>query len=265
MPTANKMDWAKLLSDVLTEPGTMHEAYSRFRGYSIGNRLWAMMQCLGRGITPGPLASFNRWKELGRNVKKGEKAISLWMPVTCKRKTTDENDTESDATYQLFVIKNHWFVLSQTDGHEYTPEPLPDWNETQALEVLAIKKEPFEAMNGNAQGYAAPGRTVSVSPLAVNPFKTLFHELGHVLLGHIESGALTDTDDTPRNVMEVEAESVAMLCCASLGLPGVEYSRGCIQSWAQGEPISEKSAQRIFAAADKILKAGSGLRAADGT
>ncbi len=51
-------------------------------------------------------------------------------------------------------------------------------------------------------------------------------------------------------------EPVAMLCCASLGLPGVEYSRGDIQSWAQGQPISDKSVQRIFAASDKILKAG---------
>jgi hypothetical protein len=29
-----------------------------------------------------------------------------------------------------------------------------------------------------------------------------------------------------------------------------------IQSWAAGKPISNKSAQRIFAVADKILKAG---------
>jgi hypothetical protein len=56
--------------------------------------------------------------------------------------------------------------------------------------------------------------------------------------------------------MEVEAESVAMLCCASLGMPGIEYPRAYIQSWAQGESISDKSAQRIFGAADKILKAG---------
>ena len=67
---------------------------------------------------------------------------------------------------------------------------------------------------------------------------------------------MADTDQTPRSVAEVEAEAVALLCCESLGLPGAEFSRGYIQSYAKGEAISERSAQRIFHAADRILKAG---------
>jgi len=35
-----------------------------------------------------------------------------------------------------------------------------------------------------------------------------------------------------------------------------DYCRGYIQNWLQGGTIPERSAQRIFAAADKILKAG---------
>jgi hypothetical protein len=57
-----------------------------------------------------------------------------------------------------------------------------------------------------------------------------------------------------RNIREVEAESVALICCEALGLPGAEFSRGYIQHW--GSEIPEKSARRIFTAADKILKAG---------
>ena len=56
--------------------------------------------------------------------------------------------------------------------------------------------------------------------------------------------------------MEAEAESVAMLCCESLGLPGAEFSRAYIQNWLDGSAIPEKSAQKIFSAAHKILKAG---------
>jgi hypothetical protein len=185
------------------------------------------------------------------------------MPVTCKRKQTDEAGIETDASYQVFVTRNNWFVLSQTEGQDYTPEPLPEWNEARALETLNISKVSFEAMNGNIQGYAAPGRKISVSPIAVHPYKTLFHEAGHTLLGHVEEDtALTDGEHTPRNLMEVEAKAVAMLCCASLGLSGIEYSRGYIQSWAEGGPLKEKSAQRIFAAADKILRAGVALQIA---
>ena len=39
-------------------------------------------------------------------------------------------------------------------------------------------------------------------------------------------------------------------------MPGAEFCRGYIQNWLQGAAIPERSAQRIFAAADKILKAG---------
>jgi hypothetical protein len=48
----------------------------------------------------------------------------------------------------------------------------------------------------------------------------------------------------------------AMVLCESLQLPGAEYSRGYIQSWLRGDVIPEKSAMRIFEAADRILKAG---------
>ncbi|MBI2359042.1 MAG: hypothetical protein HYV04_09090, partial [Deltaproteobacteria bacterium] len=50
---------------------------------------------------------------------------------------------------------------------------------------------------------------------------------------------------------------VALLCCAALDLPGVEHCRGYIQSWwGQGNPIPERSAQRVLKVADQILKAG---------
>ena len=67
---------------------------------------------------------------------------------------------------------------------------------------------------------------------------------------------MSDTDLTAHTVAEVEAEAVALLCCESLGLPGAEFSRGYIQSWGQGQAISERSAQRIFHAAEQILRAG---------
>jgi hypothetical protein len=66
----------------------------------------------------------------------------------------------------------------------------------------------------------------------------------------------TDSEQTPRSLREAEAEAVAMLLCESLQLPGAEYSRGYIQSWLRGDVIPEKSAMKIFGAADRILKAG---------
>jgi antirestriction protein ArdC len=252
------VSWQKLLHDAIHTPGRIHEAYSRFHNYSIGNQLLAMFQCSVRGLQPGPIATFPRWKELGRYVRKGEKALTLCMPVTCKAKhsTRDEqgNETEQESCFTRFVYRNNWFVLAQTEGAEYAPEPLPDWDESRALATLSIERTAFDATDGNTQGYAT-GRKVAINPVAAMPHKTLFHELAHVILGHTSEGSLNDgSERTPRSLREVEAESVALLCCESLGLQGAEFSRGYIQSW--GSEIPERSAQKIFHAADLILKSG---------
>lgn len=252
------ISWQKLLRDAITTPGSIHEAYTRFHNYSMGNQLLALMQCKGRGIQPGPLATFPRWKDVGRHVKRGEKALTLCMPVNCKAKQTvkadDGSESEQETTFTRFTYRPNWFVLAQTDGAEFKPEPLPEWDATHAIAALTIEEIPFDELDGNVQGFAT-GRKVAINPVAAMPRKTLFHELAHVVLGHTAEGALNDTSErTPRNLREVEAECVALLCCESLGLPGAEFSRGYIQSW--GSEIPERSAQRIFHAADQILKAG---------
>jgi antirestriction protein ArdC len=254
------VSWAALLDEAVRKPGFIHEAYSRFHNYSLGNQLLALFQCFERGIQPGPLATFPKWKELGRYVKRGEKALTLCMPLTCKRTKTvkkdDGSDREEEFSFTHFTYKAHWFVLSQTEGREHQHPSIPEWNEERALAALDIQRVPFDDLDGNTQGYAKRCRKIAVSPIAALPVKTLFHEIGHVMLGHTDEGDLSDTERTPRDVREMEAEAVSLLCCESLGLPGGEYSRGYIQSWGQGQQFTERSAQRIFRAADQILRAG---------
>ena len=82
-----------------------------------------------------------------------------------------------------------------------------------------------------------------------------------MVLGHTTEADFTDTEQTPKNLREVEAESVALLCCEALSLEGANYCRGYIQNWLRpstgnADVIPEKSAQKIFRAADQILRAG---------
>src|SRR5205814_10363335 len=85
----------------------------------------------------------------------------------------------------------------------------------------------------------------------------LLHELAHVVLGHTtEVGKLDDHELTPQNLREVEAECVALICCESLKLGGSAEARGYIQAWLGEGQIPDRSAQKIFKAADQILKAG---------
>jgi antirestriction protein ArdC len=253
-----EIQFRQLLEEAVSKPGTLMKAYSLFWNYSLGNQILALIQANSRGIALGPIASFNRWKELGRHVKRGEKAIELCMPVTMKRtvkeQQADGTEDEMEITFKRFVFRRNWFMLSQTDGEPYQAPAIPAWDRARALATVGIEEVAFEDLRGNVQGYAR-GRQIAINPLAQMPAKTTFHELAHIELGHT-SEPIHDSEALPRNLKEVEAEAVALLCLESLGMDGSEFCRGYIQSWLAGAEIPERSAQRIFSAADKILKAG---------
>ena len=265
--------WSDLLRDAVSTPGKLLEAYTAFHNFSVGNSLLALFQCYDRGITPGPLNTYKGWQQLGRQVRKGEKAIVLCMPLAYKKRVSreiqspeesgtnqpvqDEKDVCDEITRYRFALRPYWFVLAQTDGEAAFTPTIPGFDLTTALRDLRIQRVEFESINGNAQGYAFE-RSIAINPLAQLPHKTTFHELAHIVLGHTEEGHLVDSHLTPRNIREVEAESVALICCESLQLAGAEYARGYIQNWLSGESISDRSAQKIFSGASTILKAGRG-------
>lgn len=265
---SDRIDWQSILIEAVEKPGVISKAYSMFWNYSVGNQLAALFQCVLRRIEPGPIHTYKGWQELGRQVKKGEKAIVLTMPLTVSEKAVaakvpDAESAKSSETERvpamrrIFVERPHWFVLSQTEGKDYTPLQSPEWDEARALRSLLIGRVPFRYLDGNCQGYATL-RQVAISPIAFLPHRTLFHEIAHVVLGHTEESQTMSDDDTrtPRDIREVEAECVALICSESLGMPGAEFSRGYIQHWLKNNPIREKSVHRIFKAADAILSAG---------
>ena len=164
----------------------------------------------------------------------------------------------------LVAVLNYWNglrLVDQTVGEEFTPPRLTEWSAERALVALNIEQITFTHTDGNCQGYAKK-RQIAINPVAQLPHKTLFHEMAHVVLGHTTEADFTDTERTPKNLREVEAESVALLCCEALNLEGANYCRGYIQNWLcpaigyNGDAIPEKSAQKIFRAADQILRAG---------
>lgn len=265
-PTAQTTDipnWSALLVEAVNKPGLIMDAYSAFWNYSVGNQILALVQCQLRGIQPGPINTFPKWQTLGRVVKRGEKALTLCMPLTRKRRDDQPNDGDTsseDQTYTTFVHRARWFVVSQTYGSELEPVTIPEWDAERALKTLCIERIEFDKTDGNCQGFAR-GNQIAINPVAQLPHKTLFHEMAHVLL-HTSEGDFTDIEQTPRNLREVEAESVALLCCEALGLEGADYCRGYIQNWLcpaigyNGDAIPERRAQKIFRAADQILRAG---------
>lgn len=257
---ASGVNFRELLTQALTEPGVISQAYRRFHNYSLSNQLLAAHQLLEQGKALSPIASYKRWQELGRQVRKGERALALSMPVTVKIPEERDEKTgeilQSELTYTRFKLARGWFSLEQTEGAAYVePMEIPAWDADMAMNKLGITEVGFSMANGNVQGYALQNQ-IAINPLAEYPHKTRFHELAHIVLGHTKESGCWDTQTLSRQLKEVEAESVAFLLCAVLELPGLMESRGYIQSWLGDEVLPEKSAQRIFSSAQKILAAG---------
>jgi antirestriction protein ArdC len=110
-------------------PGILSSAYNAFHNYSIGNQMAAMQQCIQRGIDPAQIATYVDWKKHGRQVKKGEKAMTLCMPVSFKVEVENKQTGQTEQQQRsAFVWKNNWFVLSQTEGIDYANEvKTPEW------------------------------------------------------------------------------------------------------------------------------------------
>lgn len=273
--TSEAPSWADLLRDAVKKPGRILAAYRAFHEYSLGNQLSAYSQCASRGLKVGPLGTYRQWTKRGRQVKRGEKALWLCVPRTVKARAppkaedlemaegvaSDDGVGEGSAVSEttgsrvVFSWQPRWFVLSQTEGDEFVFPVVPRWDRDVALRSLGVTMMSFASLDGNVQGYAE-GRSIAVNPFAALPVKTLFHELGHVLL-HQEGGPREHGVVLERYIREAEAEAVALLCVEALGLPGAEFARGYIQAWlAAGMEFPERSAQRIIAAADRIIRAG---------
>jgi antirestriction protein ArdC len=259
MTERQHITWGELLHEAVEKPGRMLQAYSAFHNYSIGNALLAFEQCVRRRLQPGPLNTYRGWLERKRQVRKGETGITLCMPMPLKRTAPTDETGEEQAkpqTRHAFTFRAYWFVLTQTEGEATEAAPIPGFDLEMALRSLDIQRVTFDEINGNIQGFAR-NRQIAVSPLAALPQKTTFHEMAHVVLGHTTAEKLVDGDNTPRHLREVEAESVALLCCETLGLDGAEFCRGYIQHWLKTEKqIPDHNAAHIFTAATSILKAG---------
>lgn len=247
-----RFDFKTYLSEIYENPSKLHDAYRAFHNYSLGNAMLAQMQ-LGKAE---PINTFKGWQALGRNVKKGSKAIALLMPVTCK-KTTEVNGEEQESCFTRFIARKNWFGISQTEGEELAMDSLPNFNLDKALEELGITKKDFAMVNGNCQGYAYPDRKeIAINPIAYAPFKTAIHEIAHCLL-HSSEAKIVDGDSLETSEKEFEAESTAYLVCVALGKDAhLEYSRGYIGNWLKRDDAKESCFRRAFNAANQILKAG---------
>lgn len=290
IPSINEVEWADVLRSVFladeiampmeTMLSIMNHKIGRVNRlwpkYSFRNRLFLLSQFIARGLEPEPMRTFGQWIKNKRSVVKDAKAFGVVVPV---KALSSQETHEAQDEFKGFVVKKMLYSYSQTkprgkkaedkSADAYLPPPLPAFDPEQALRNLKIdakiitKTEPDTEPNTEPDIEASMfhkylaaysiGRTIYLHAMDSSAWRCMFHEIGHILLGHNEPSY---DYDAKRPEAELEAESVSLLCNMALGIEGSEESLVYIRKWFQTDTYPENSARRVIAAARKILEAG---------
>lgn len=203
---------------------------AKFHNYSFGNCILIAVQRKDATLVAG----YRRWQELGRQVRKDERGIGIFAPLTRKVLEMDGSTNQETTKPKLMGFRVvRVFDVSQTDG-----SPLPEFSRTigdaahliPAMErIIASEKLDlaYETLQWGANGWT-DGNTITVrSDLASGEkFRVLVHELAHNQLQHFSL-----RQDTSKQVRETEAEAVACVVAHAFGIDALGRSSDYIHLW----------------------------------
>jgi antirestriction protein ArdC len=203
------------------------------------------------------VAGYQTWRKLGRFVRKGEKGIAIIAPLI-RRKSENENleSVEKDAVVRGFKVA-HVFSQEQTDG-----EPLPEIGHVTGDPGYFLSRlEEFVRENGielrysheiaPARGMAEKGKiTLLPEQTGAETFATLVHEVAHSELHFGDRRT-----ETTKRIRETEAESVAYVVCAAIGLETGTAAQDYVGLYGGDSKLLLESLQYIQQTANRILTA----------
>lgn len=228
------------------------EFVSKFHNYSQKNI--QLIQAQNPEATH--VAGFQSWKKMERYVKKGEKAIYIFVPSIRDLKDKDGNlvrDKDGNVKKDIRYLLRPVFDANQTTGKELPKqlynleedlkEPELFTNMYQSLVDISpcpVTIEPINYEGTNGYYHLEEERIVLKENLGqVMTIKVLIHEIAHASL-HQNSTAVFGDDVYQRQ--EFEAESVAYVVSQYLDIDTSEYSFGYLSSWTeQGKKLDELS------------------------
>lgn len=234
---------------------------SRFHRYSLRNTLLIALQ----RPDATQVAGFRMWLELGRCVRKGEKAIRIFAPVRSRRRDDEQSEEEDDGQQVVGFRLACVFDVSQTGplpGVEPAPvdppsEPVSGDSHAHLLAPLEqhATKLGYEVRYGpldGRDGYCSTreARIVVDSSLPPNgQVATLMHELAHAY------GVDYQTYSRPE--AELIVESVACIVCGSAGLDTAAESVPYLTGWN-----GDQAVKRIGLLAGRIDEIARAIEAA---
>lgn len=226
---------------------------AKFHHYSFGNCMLIALQKPDATCVAG----FNRWKELGRFVKKGEKGILILAPMVARKKS-DNRGNEEDSEQNVFGFRAVYvFDVSQTEGQEFPQfaqiagdpgERLSRLKEYVVERGIDLR---YEDDLAGAEGISQGGKIALRSGLSsAEEFAVLVHELAHELLHRTER-----RKETTKRVRELEAEAVSYVVSKAAGLEGLARSNDYIQLYAGDKQLLLASLSHIQRVASEIIAA----------
>lgn len=225
-------------------------AIGRFHRYSLGNALLIWSQ----RPTATHVAGFHTWRQLGRQVRKGEKGIRILAPIV-RRLAADDRVDEEDKVVAFRPA--YVFDASQTDGKSLPTLAVAQGDPSdhqqhlhRFLESHGIAIE-FSSLPGSVQGMSTGGRIVIRKDLPpAERFSTTVHEAAHELM-HRDG----EERNLPKQVRELEAEATAYAVSTAIGLECGTASSDYILLYNGDKAALLASLERIRSVAAEIIKA----------
>ena len=240
------------------------DTMSKFHNYSLNNIHLLKMQ----NPNVSQVASFNKWKtDFERTVKKGSKALKIWVPYQVKTKISanqnelsfspSENEMEEkEVTVTRFKLGNV-FDVSQTEGKELPKAineltgSVKDYEDLyRAAKAVSMDNHvpiSFEDIKReSANGYYSPDENRIVISKGLKGqehiLKTIFHEMAH---SDLHRGTNAQYGDDQYRKQELQAESVAYVVANHFGFDTSSYSFGYLAIWAKDKNGFEDMVEQL--------------------
>lgn len=240
------------------------DTMSKFHNYSLNNIHLLKMQ----NPNVSQVASFNKWKtDFDRTVKKGSKALKIWVPYQVKTKisanqnelsfSSSENEMEEkEVTVTRFKLGNV-FDVSQTEGKELPKAineltgDVKDYEDLyRAAKAVSMDNQipiSFEEIKReSANGYYSPDENRIVISKGLKGqeqiLKTIFHEMAHA---DLHRGSNAQYGDDQYRKQELQAESVAYVVANHFGFDTSSYSFGYLAMWAKDKNGFEDMVEQL--------------------
>lgn len=240
------------------------DTMSKFHNYSLNNIHLLKMQ----NPNVSQVASFNKWKtDFDRTVKKGSKALKIWVPYQVKTKifanqnelsfSPSENETEEkEVTVTRFKLGNV-FDVSQTEGKELPKAineltgDVKDYEDLyRAAKAVSMDNQvpiSFEEIKREStNGYYSPDENRIVISKGLKGqeqiLKTIFHEMAHA---DLHRGSNAQYGDDQYRKQELQVESVAYVVANHFGFDTSSYSFGYLAIWAKDKNGFEDMVEQL--------------------